>query len=62
MAVGIAVSILLFSNQTDFVGAVAKRVPALGDITFLVGFILSALIYVALRPFLGANRTPPHGD
>ena len=62
MAVGIAVSILLFSNQTDFVGAIVKRVPALGDITFLVGFILSALIYVALRPFLGANRTTPPGD
>ena len=59
MLVGMVVSILLFSNQTDFVGAIAKQVPALGDITFLVGFVLSALLYAGLRPFLGANRTEP---
>jgi NCS1 nucleoside transporter family len=63
MLVGIAVSILLFSNQTDFTGFVAKRVPGLGDIAFLVGFVLSAAIYALLRPYLGANRTtPPAGS
>jgi NCS1 nucleoside transporter family len=62
MALGIAVSIVLFSNQTDFTGFVAKQVPALGDIAFLVGFVLSAAIYALLRPHLGANRiTPPNG-
>ncbi|HYS37630.1 MAG TPA: cytosine permease [Pseudonocardiaceae bacterium] len=62
MLVGIAVSVLLFSNQTDFVGVIAKQVPGLGDITFLVGFVLSALLYVLLRPVLGANRTSPPAD
>jgi NCS1 family nucleobase:cation symporter-1 len=63
MAVGIAVSILLFSNQTDFTGIVPKHVPALGDIAFLVGFVLAAAIYAALRPFLGATKTtPPAGS
>ncbi|HVV17912.1 MAG TPA: cytosine permease [Pseudonocardiaceae bacterium] len=57
MLVGIGVSIPLFSNQADFTGVVARHVPALGDITFLVGFVLSAVVYAALRPFLGANRT-----
>jgi NCS1 family nucleobase:cation symporter-1 len=59
MAVGIAVSILLFSNQTDFTGLVAKQVPGLGDIAFLVGFVLAVAVYAALRPYLGANRTRP---
>jgi NCS1 nucleoside transporter family len=63
MLIGIAVSILLFSNQTDFTGYVARRVPGLGDIAFLVGFILSAAIYAVLRPHLGAARTtPPAGE
>jgi NCS1 nucleoside transporter family len=59
MAVGIAVSIVLFSNQTDFTGFVPRHVPALGDIAFLVGFLLSAALYVLLRPHLGARRTVP---
>jgi nucleobase:cation symporter-1, NCS1 family len=45
MAVGMAVSIPLFSNQSDFTGAVAKAHPALGDLTFEVGFVLAALVY-----------------
>jgi purine-cytosine permease-like protein len=62
MAAGVAVSILLFSNQTDFVGFVARRVSGLGDIAFLVGFVLAATLYALLRPHLGANRTtPPNG-
>jgi NCS1 nucleoside transporter family len=59
MVVGIVASVLLFSNQTDFVGVVANQVPGVGDITFAVGFLLSALLYAALRPWLGANRTTP---
>jgi purine-cytosine permease-like protein len=57
MLVGIGVSIWLFSNQTEYVGLVAQQVPAVGDITFAVGFVLSALLYAVLRPWLGANRT-----
>ncbi|HEY1570702.1 MAG TPA: cytosine permease [Pseudonocardiaceae bacterium] len=59
MAVGIVVSILLFSNQVDFTGFVARQVPGLGDIAFLVGFLLSAGLYALLRPYLGAERTKP---
>jgi purine-cytosine permease-like protein len=59
MAVGIGVSLPLFSSQSYYVGVIAKHVPALGDITFLVGFVLSAAIYAVLRPALGGNRTAP---
>ena len=63
MATGILVSIFLFSNQTDFTGLVPKHVPALGDIAFLIGFLLSAGLYALLRPHLGAPRTtPPDGS
>ncbi len=61
MAVAALVSILLFSNQTYYTGVIAKQVPGLGDITFLVGFVLSALLYALLRPVL-ANRTTPPAD
>jgi NCS1 nucleoside transporter family len=59
MAVGIGVSVPLFSNQTKFVGVIASKVPQLGDITFAVGFVLAAVVYAALRPWLGARRTQP---
>jgi NCS1 nucleoside transporter family len=60
MLVSIVVSVLLFSNQTDFSGVIARHVPAIGDIAFLVGFVLAVVLYAALRPLLGARRdTPP---
>ena len=63
MLVGMVVSILLFSNQTDFSGLVVKHAPGVGDVTFLVGFALSALLYAGLRPWLGGLRTtPPAAD
>ena len=62
MLVGIVVSILLFSNQTDFSGLVVKHAPGVGDITFLVGFVLSALLYAGLRPWLGGLRTTAPGS
>jgi NCS1 nucleoside transporter family len=51
MAVAMAVSILLFSNQTKYVGPVPDAEPAFGDITFEVGFVVAALLYVALFRF-----------
>jgi cytosine/uracil/thiamine/allantoin permease len=45
MAVGMAVSIALFSNQTKYVGPVPSHVKAFGDITFEVGFVVSAVLY-----------------
>ncbi|QLY29749.1 purine-cytosine permease family protein [Nocardia huaxiensis] len=45
---GLVVSVLLFSNQAKFVGYIAKQAPELGDITFFVGFALSATAYFLL--------------
>ncbi|MER8011384.1 cytosine permease [Streptomyces sp. NPDC094149] len=46
---GVAVSVPLFCNQEDYVGYVPKHWPSFGDITPLVGFTVSALLYTALR-------------
>jgi NCS1 nucleoside transporter family len=56
MLVGIVVSIGLFSNQADFTGLIARQLPGLGDIGFLIGFLLAGGLYLALRPL--AARTP----
>jgi NCS1 nucleoside transporter family len=56
MAVGMAISILLFSNQTEFVGYVARHHPGIGDLTFEVGFVVSAVLYLVLHRLLGTNR------
>ncbi|HWD63512.1 MAG TPA: cytosine permease, partial [Humibacter sp.] len=45
MFIGMAVSIPLFSNQTEFVGFIVRHHPGLGDLTFEVGFVVSALLY-----------------
>ncbi len=47
MLVGVVVSIILFSNQTEYVGVVPKHVPSVGDLTFEVGFVITAVIYLA---------------
>jgi nucleobase:cation symporter-1, NCS1 family len=39
-------SIWLFSNQTEYHGVVPTHVPAVGDITFEVGFVITAVIYL----------------
>ena len=55
--VGLAVSVLLFSNQEKFVGYVAKAFPQLGDITFFVGFLIAGGLYLALcRSRIAAER------
>jgi NCS1 nucleoside transporter family len=59
MLLGMAVSIPLFSNQTDFTGAIVKNHPALGDLTFEVGFLLAALAYAAGYQLLGLGRRTP---
>jgi nucleobase:cation symporter-1, NCS1 family len=48
MAVGMVISIWLFSNQTKYVGIVPKAHPKFGDLTFEVGFVISAALYYAL--------------
>jgi NCS1 family nucleobase:cation symporter-1 len=49
MAVGTGVSIWLFSNQTRYVGLVPAHAGAAGDLTFEVGFVLTAVIYLTWR-------------
>jgi NCS1 nucleoside transporter family len=46
MAVGMGVSIWLFSDQTEYVGLVPTHVPTVGDLTFEVGFVITAVIYL----------------
>ena len=48
MGVGMVVSIWLFSNQTKYVGVVPSAHGGVGDITFLVGFVVAAVLYWVL--------------
>jgi purine-cytosine permease-like protein len=57
MAVGIVVSIPLFSNQSEYLGVIPKAHPGIGDITFFVGFAIAAVLYVVLRKAL-PQRAP----
>lgn len=45
MLMGMIIGIGLFSNQERYVGQVPKAIPWIGDITFLVGFLVAAGIY-----------------
>jgi NCS1 family nucleobase:cation symporter-1 len=53
MLVGGGVSIWLFSNQTRYVGVVPTHFPSTGDLTFEVGFVLTAAIYLTWRLIAG---------
>jgi nucleobase:cation symporter-1, NCS1 family len=55
MAIAIGLSIWLFANQTDYVGLVPKHFPAVGDLTFEVGFVLAALLYALLFRLQGQS-------
>jgi nucleobase:cation symporter-1, NCS1 family len=60
MIAGVAVSVWLFSNQTEYVGVVPTHVPAVGDITFEVGFVLTAIVYLTWHAIAGTyRRTAP---
>jgi purine-cytosine permease-like protein len=54
MAIGLVVSVFLFSNNALYLGVVPKANPQFGDLTFIVGFVLTAAIYYA---FNMAGRT-----
>jgi NCS1 family nucleobase:cation symporter-1 len=49
MVVGAGVSILLFANQTEYIGVVPKHWGAAGDLTFEAGSLLTAVIYLTWR-------------
>jgi NCS1 nucleoside transporter family len=53
MAVGAGVSIWLFANQTEYVGLIPRHFGAVGDLTFEVGFVLTAVIYLTWRLIAG---------
>ncbi len=55
MAVGMGVSIGLFSNQSEYLAPVPHHVGSVGDLTFEVGFVLTAVIYLTWR--LVADRS-----
>ena len=61
MAAGMGISIWLFSVQTYYTGLVAKHVPAVGDLTFEAGFVITAVIYLGwcLLARTGRETTVP---
>jgi NCS1 family nucleobase:cation symporter-1 len=56
MAAGMGLSIWLFSNQTEYVGLVPGHVPAVGDLTFEAGFVITAVVYLAWRAAAGRGQ------
>ena len=46
MALGVGLSVWLFSNQTKYVGPIPTHVPAVGDLTFEAGFVITAMVYL----------------
>jgi NCS1 nucleoside transporter family len=56
MAIAIGLSIWLFASQTDYVGVLPKHYPALGDLTFEVGFALAALLYALFFKLQGERK------
>jgi NCS1 nucleoside transporter family len=57
MALGMGLSIWLFSNQSEYVGPIPKAHPAFGDITFEVGFLVAALAYWLFFRLQGDRRS-----
>jgi len=56
MAIAMAVSIIFFANQTDYVGIVPKHAAGFGDLTFEVGFVLAAGLYALFFRLEGAKE------
>jgi nucleobase:cation symporter-1, NCS1 family len=48
MVVAMVVSILFFSDQTEFFGFLYRNHTGLGDLTFEVGFVIAAALYYVL--------------
>jgi nucleobase:cation symporter-1, NCS1 family len=58
MVVGMGISIWLFSNQTKYLAPIPKAHPAVGDITFEVGFVIAAVAYYVLFRLLRPRTDP----
>jgi len=61
MAIGLVVSVYLFANvYSIYTGKVAEANPQIGDITFIVGFVLTAVLYYAFS-MVGRTASSPAG-
>ena len=49
MAIGLAVSVWLFASNELYVGYVAFNYPQFGDLTFVVGFVITGVLYYAFN-------------
>jgi NCS1 family nucleobase:cation symporter-1 len=56
MLIGMGISIWLFSNQTEYLGVVPSHVPSVGDLTFEVGFVITAVVYLSWHAIARTGR------
>ena len=56
MLLGMGISIWLFSNQTEYVGLVPKHIGSAGDLTFEVGFVITAVVYLGWHAIARTGR------
>ena len=56
MLAGMGISIWLFSNQTEYIGVVPSHVGSVGDLTYEVGFVITAAVYLAWHAIAGTGR------
>src|SRR5438046_325687 len=56
MAIALVVSVVLFSNNIVYTGLIPNANPGIGDITFLVGFVLAGALYYAFN--MMSRRAP----
>jgi NCS1 family nucleobase:cation symporter-1 len=49
MAIGLIVSVWLFASNELYVGYVAFNYPQFGDLTFVVGFVITGVLYYAFN-------------
>jgi purine-cytosine permease-like protein len=56
MLAGMGISIWLFSNQTEYIGLVPTHVGSVGDLTFEVGFVITAAVYLGWHLIAGTGR------
>ena len=58
MAIGLVVSVYLFANDFGvYVGPIPTNNPQIGDITFIVGFIITAVLYYVFNLSLRKQTT-----